>query len=99
MVDVRIVVIMYYCLLLDFNQSCHCEESFNSSIEDGEEKVEETIVQSTRATDPYSFNFEFEENCLIQSTLNGPVRGFRQISAASNSDVDVFLGVTLTVTF
>ena len=93
MVDVRIVVIVY-CFLLNFKRSCHCEESSDSSIEDGEEKVEETIVQSTRATDP-SFNlFEFDENCLIQLTLSGPVRGFRQKSAASNSDVDVFLGVS-----
>ena len=93
------VVIMYCCLLLDFNQSCHCEESFNSLIKDGEEKVDKTIAQFTYAKDPYSFNFEFDENCLIQSTLNGPVRGFRKKSATGNSDVDVFLGVTLAVTF
>ena len=42
MVDVRIVVIMY-CFLLNFKRSCQCEESSDSSIEDGEEKVEETI--------------------------------------------------------
>ena len=65
-----------------------------------ESKKEDTLVQheTSCSQDPLS-DFEFDENCLIQSTLIGPVRGFRQISAASNSDVDVFLGVSLTVTF
>lgn len=39
-------------------------------------------------------NFASDENCLIQSTLNGLVRGTRQLSSASGTDVDVFLGVS-----
>ena len=52
--------------------------------------VEEESGINQRAT-----NIDADDNCLIQSTLiNGPVRGFRQTSSASNSDVDVFLGVS-----
>ena len=39
-------------------------------------------------------NFASDENCLVQSTLNGFVRGTRQISSASGTEVDVFLGVS-----
>ena len=59
-----------------------------------ESDKEATLVQQQACSqDPLS-DFGFDENCLIQSTLNGPVRGFRQKSATSNSDVDVFLGVS-----
>lgn len=36
-----------------------------------------------------------EHNCPTQLTLNGFVHGSRQTCPASNSDVDVFLGVSL----
>ena len=39
-------------------------------------------------------NVASDENCLIQSTLSGFVRGTRQISSANGNDVDAFLGVS-----
>ena len=35
-----------------------------------------------------------DDNCLLQSTFSGEIRGIRELSA-SNTQVDVFLGVSL----
>ena len=62
----------------------------------GEESdKEDSLVKHYTCSQDSLSDVEFDENILIQLTLNGPVRGFRQKSAASSSDVDVFLGVSI----
>ena len=40
-----------------------------------------------------------DDELLTQSTLNGPIRGVRQKTLASSSDVDVFLAVSFSFSF
>ena len=71
-----------------------------SQMRDIQRKIKEEILKSSRGICKPMINTEdARKNCTVLApTRNGIVRGFTQTSAASGSEVDVFLSVQYFIT-